>query len=58
MSHLESNAYFVGTLIITDSMGVYKGVLAVVKIAIVSVSVGKLELCVPGRCYHMGLIIL
>jgi hypothetical protein len=39
-------------------MGVYKGILAVVKIEIMSASVGKLEVCVPGRSYHMGLITL
>jgi len=58
MSHPESNAYFIGTSITTDSMGVYKGILAVVKIEIMSASVGKLEVCVPGRSYHMGLITL
>jgi len=56
MSHPESNAYFIGTSINTDSMGVYKGMLAVVKTVIMSASVCKLEVCVPGRSYHMGLI--
>lgn len=37
-------------------MGVYKGMLAVVKTVIMSASVCKLEVCVPGRSYHMGLI--
>jgi hypothetical protein len=39
-------------------MGVYKGILAVVKTEIMSASVGKLEVCVPGRSCHMGLITL
>jgi hypothetical protein len=58
MSHPESDAYFIVTSITTDSMGVYKGILVVVKTEIMSASVGKLEVCVPGRSYHMGLITL
>ena len=58
MSHPESDAYFIGASITTDSMGVYKGILAVAKTEIMSASVGKLEVCVPGRSYHVGLITL
>jgi len=56
MSHPESNEYFIGISRTTDSMGVYKGMLAVVKTENMSASVGKLEVCVRGRSYHMGLI--
>jgi len=58
VSHPESNAYFMGTSITIDSLGVYKGILAVVKTEIMNAYVGKLEVYVPGRSYHMGLITL
>jgi hypothetical protein len=58
MSHPEANAYYIGTSITTDSMEVYKGILSVVKTEIVSLSVGKLKVCVPGRSYMVGLITL
>ena len=53
MSHPESYAYFIGTSITTDNMGVYKGMLAVVKTVIMSASVCKLEvLCTREKLPH------